>query len=201
MSMQLSQKAEWTAAYLRGRLMHDLPDSAFLFIEPGGQLDAESKTVPRALRHFPYRGEDGAISAELLRGAPRDISGSSALDIEAKTVLGTRSRLMLNALDLGQPAEPLEVAEWKSGAAIQVRALGYALADIAETIAAEHKAMTLLGTDTKANGRLRADVRAKLTGLAGDLSRIVRQAELIDAEQDGAAQIALNRSQLQLLEV
>jgi HK97 family phage prohead protease len=33
--------------------INDLPDSAFAYIEPGGTKDAEGKTTPRELRHFP----------------------------------------------------------------------------------------------------------------------------------------------------
>lgn len=40
--------AEMTSASI-----NDLPDSAFAYIEPGGSKDAQGKTVPRSLRHFP----------------------------------------------------------------------------------------------------------------------------------------------------
>jgi hypothetical protein len=32
---------------------NDLPDSAFAYIEPGGEKDSEGKTTPRSKRHFP----------------------------------------------------------------------------------------------------------------------------------------------------
>jgi hypothetical protein len=48
--------AKWTVAY-----KNRLPDDSFLLIEPGGQLDETGRTVPRSLRHFPYRGMDGRI--------------------------------------------------------------------------------------------------------------------------------------------
>ncbi len=38
--------------------INDLPDSDFAYIEPGGTKDAEGKTTPRSLRHFPIH--DGA---------------------------------------------------------------------------------------------------------------------------------------------
>lgn len=37
--------------------INDLPDSAFAYIEEGGSKDAEGKTVPRSLRHFPVHDE------------------------------------------------------------------------------------------------------------------------------------------------
>jgi len=36
---------------------NDLPDECFAYIEPGGKKDSEGKTVPRGLRHFPYKDE------------------------------------------------------------------------------------------------------------------------------------------------
>lgn len=40
-------------AELSGAEVNDLPDSAFAYIENGGTKDAEGKTMPRSLRHFP----------------------------------------------------------------------------------------------------------------------------------------------------
>lgn len=40
-------------AQMSTQSINDLPDSAFAYIEPGGHKDAEGKTVPRSLRHFP----------------------------------------------------------------------------------------------------------------------------------------------------
>jgi hypothetical protein len=57
-------KAVWTAAQV-----NDLPDSAFLFISPGGKKDAGGKTTPRSLRHFPVRGPDGKLDGPHLRNA------------------------------------------------------------------------------------------------------------------------------------
>jgi phage I-like protein len=56
--------AEWTARYV-----NDLPDSAFLLVEGGGQKDDEGKTTPRALRHFPYKDSDGGVDLPHLRNA------------------------------------------------------------------------------------------------------------------------------------
>lgn len=56
--------ALWSTAY-----ENTLPDSAFLYIEPGGEKDAEGKTVPRKLRHFVYRDDTGAIDLPHLRNA------------------------------------------------------------------------------------------------------------------------------------
>lgn len=178
-----------------------LLDSAFLFIEPGGQLDDERKTVPRSLRHFPIRDAEGKLDSSAIRTALVQIPQAEVLDAETKTRLQAVMRRGMEAIAEGKTESNIETPEWKAGAAIDVRSIAYRLLDASETIAAEFQAMALLGGDTKANGRLRHELRQKLADLAGELGRLVRHAELIDAEQDGAAQVALNRSRLQLLEV
>jgi hypothetical protein len=50
-------------------MINTLPDSAFLYIAPGGKKDGENKTVPRALRSFPYRDAAGAVDLVHLRNA------------------------------------------------------------------------------------------------------------------------------------
>ena len=56
--------AEWTGAYI-----NRLPDSAFLYVAPGGEKDDEGMTKPRSLRYFPYRDEKGKIDLPHLRNA------------------------------------------------------------------------------------------------------------------------------------
>jgi len=58
------QFAVWSTAY-----MNDLPDSAFLYIEPGGKKDSDGKTQPRSLRHFPYKDATGKVDLAHLRNA------------------------------------------------------------------------------------------------------------------------------------
>jgi hypothetical protein len=60
----VEEKAKWSTAYV-----NDLPDDAFLYIEPGGEPDDENKTKPRSLRHLPYKDEDGNIDLPHLRNA------------------------------------------------------------------------------------------------------------------------------------
>ncbi len=56
--------AEWDTAYI-----NDLPDSAFAYIEPGGDKDDEGKTVPRSKRHLPYKNSSGKPDAAHARNA------------------------------------------------------------------------------------------------------------------------------------
>lgn len=59
----LEGRAKWTRKHI-----NDLPDSDFLFIEPGGEKDGEGKTVPRELRHLPVK-ENGAWDCPHLSNA------------------------------------------------------------------------------------------------------------------------------------
>ncbi len=43
--------------------INNLPDSAFAYIESGGDKDSEGKTVPRSLRHFPVHDASHARNA------------------------------------------------------------------------------------------------------------------------------------------
>jgi HK97 family phage prohead protease len=52
----LEERATWSTEY-----KNNLPDSSFLYIEPGGKKDSEGKTVPRSLRHLPYKDANGKI--------------------------------------------------------------------------------------------------------------------------------------------
>ena len=56
---------------------HDLPDSAFAYIEPGGQKDQTGKTTPRSKRHFPIHDEAHVRNA--LSRAPQSPFGKQAM--------------------------------------------------------------------------------------------------------------------------
>lgn len=83
------EKAKWTRAYI-----NDLPDSAFLYIEPGGEKDEEGKTKPRSLRHFPYKDKNGKIDLPHLRNAISRIPQSNLPD-SVKEKLQAKARRLL----------------------------------------------------------------------------------------------------------
>lgn len=89
----VAEKAEWTTAY-----MNDLPDSAFAHISPGGEKDAEGRTVPRNLRHLPYRGKDGTIDPAHTRNA---LARLDQTDIPAADKAAARRKLMTAAREVG----------------------------------------------------------------------------------------------------
>src|SRR5258708_4968851 len=72
----LAQVASVKAA-MSSASINDLPDSAFAYIQPGGTKDAEGKTVPRSLRHFPVHDADHVRNA--LARAPQSPFGDQAM--------------------------------------------------------------------------------------------------------------------------
>lgn len=56
------------------KFINDLPDSAFAFIESDGKKDEQGKTVPRSLRHLPYKNDKGGIDLPHLRNAIARVS-------------------------------------------------------------------------------------------------------------------------------
>lgn len=85
------QFAVWSTAFV-----NDLPDSCFLYISPGGKKDSEGKTVPRSLRHFPYKDASGKIDLPHLRNAIARIPQAS-ISGTLKDSLQARARRMLAA--------------------------------------------------------------------------------------------------------
>jgi len=63
-SLQKVLGAVWTTAFI-----NNLPDSSFLYIEPGGEKDSDGKTTPRSLRHFPVKDANGSADLAHVRNA------------------------------------------------------------------------------------------------------------------------------------
>lgn len=181
-----------------------LPDSAFLYVAPGGQLDDEGKTVPRSLRHFQYRAADGALDAEALTVALTEIPQAKTLGLDEKSLSGlhTRARALLESAEgVERKTVDATAPEWRQGSPLSLRGLGYRLIDLSEKLATDHAAMLVLGDDTKTGERMRPTVRAEIRELAQQLGDLVDRAEYVDRNEDGAADIAQRRRALQLMEV
>jgi hypothetical protein len=86
-------EAEWSTEYI-----NDLPDDAFAYIEPGGEKDEQGKTVPRSLRHLPYKNAQGELDAEHVRNA---LARLDQTDIPAEAKAEARRRLCAAAKELG----------------------------------------------------------------------------------------------------
>jgi len=101
--------AQWTTAFI-----NNLPDSSFLYIEPGGSKDAEGKTTPRSLRHFPVKDASGSVDLPHLRNALSRIPQSS-LSQAIKDRLTSKARGMMpndsSSRSEGVPFSPVELIE------------------------------------------------------------------------------------------
>lgn len=85
--------AQWDTAYI-----DNLPDSAFLYVEPGGKKDGDGKTVPRSLRHFPVRDAEGDPDAAHIRDALSRIPQSD-LPASVKEMATRKAQDMLKTVD------------------------------------------------------------------------------------------------------
>jgi len=181
--------------------MKMLPDSAYLYIQAGGVLDDEGKTTPSRLRHYPYRDAEGAVDVPALQQAVTALAAAvppPGLDaVDAQRLAGRARRLLVDAAQ-GQKTLAADAPEWQQGAVPMLAFVGYELLDAADTLAESHKAMALLGEDTKAGARMQAAMRAKLRDAIAVLTDLHAWAETVDAEKDAAAKIAYYERQLQL---
>jgi hypothetical protein len=87
------RNARWSGKHKRS-----LPDSSFLYVEPGGQSIIEGGkrvTIPRKLRHFPYRDSAGNIDLPHLRNAIARIPQSNHISQSQKTALQAKARSLL----------------------------------------------------------------------------------------------------------
>jgi hypothetical protein len=70
----------WNTEYI-----NRLPDECFAYIEPGGKKDEEAKTVPRSLRHLPFKNVQGEIDHDHLVNALARVKQSATMPEGGKT--------------------------------------------------------------------------------------------------------------------
>lgn len=87
------EKAVWTTAFV-----NSLPDSSFAYISEGGKKDSEGKTVPRSLRHLPYKDASGKPDAAHVRNA---LARLSQTDIPSEAKASAKAKLESAAKELG----------------------------------------------------------------------------------------------------
>ena len=67
------------------RYVDDLSDDCFAYIEPGGKKDDQGKTVPRSLRHLPFKNAEGEIDHDHLVNASARVKQSATMPEGGKT--------------------------------------------------------------------------------------------------------------------
>lgn len=90
------EKAVWTTSY-----KNNLPDSSFAYISPGGKKDREGKTVPRSLRHLPYKGADGKVDRAHVRNA---LARLPQTQIPSEAKASAHAKLVAAAKEVGVDA-------------------------------------------------------------------------------------------------
>ncbi len=92
-SAAMADEAVWTGAH-----QNDLPDDAFAYIEPGGKKDETGRTVPRSLRHLPYKNAAGKIDPAHVRDALQRLDQT---DIPADAKASAYRKLIAAAKSVG----------------------------------------------------------------------------------------------------
>ena len=69
----------WNTKYV-----NTLPDSSFAYISPGGEKDDEGNTIPRTLRHLPYKDGEGKVDVTHVRNALARLTQTHISDEEKK---------------------------------------------------------------------------------------------------------------------
>lgn len=103
---------EWTT-----KSIHDLPDSSFAYIEPGGSKDAIGKTIPRSLRHLPYKTATGTVEPFLLTKAIEDVS-KAALPVITKNRIAKK----LAEVAATQPKPPCDCGDEHCSGTMKLKA-------------------------------------------------------------------------------
>lgn len=95
---------EWRAA-MSTKDINDLPDADFAYIEPGGEKDADNKTAPRSLRHYPLNDEAHVRNA-LARAAAEIAHGDEdSADIARKAMPAIKAAAKKMGIDVGEEDE------------------------------------------------------------------------------------------------
>lgn len=88
----------------------NLPDSAFLYVESGGEKDSEGRTTPRSLRHFPVKDDKGLYVQSKLEEVLAEAKASQLPESVLGSVVSTATALLAKIED-GTSLEEIGQAE------------------------------------------------------------------------------------------
>jgi HK97 family phage prohead protease len=176
-----------------------LPDSAFLYVQAGGQLDDEGKTVPRTYRHFAYRDAAGDIDAATLRAVLPAIPQAKALGLDTDELgrIYAAGRLALDHHERGVKT----FDDRQSDAALDLLSVAYGLIDAVEVLSEQHKALAVVGQTTNNGRRMPTAMREQIEQASKTLAAVAEQALLVEQGKDEEALAAWWQAQFSLLEV
>jgi len=159
-------KAAWSTSYV-----NDLPDSAFAYIESGGEKDDQGKTVPRTLRHFPHHDSSGAPDPAHVRNALARIPQSDLSD-SAKASAEAHVRKHATAMDIGKAHDhddELSFDDHSEHVRVAVQEFGLRARSGSEIRLKEGRAIS-----SSRRGRL-ADMRDALHGHANEIDALLTE--------------------------
>jgi HK97 family phage prohead protease len=131
--------AEWSTAY-----MNDLPDSAFLLIEPGGIKDAEGKTKPRERRHFPVYDASGKLDRDHLANALAQIDKANITQAQKDTARA-KAEALAKKTTIGGPVGSYEPSSGRSRMPMPDEVMGPQTRSFVVELRAEGDGRTLIG--------------------------------------------------------
>jgi len=186
-AIQESVDADWDTNYI-----NNLPDSAFAYIESGGDKDADGKTVPRSLRHFPYKNSNGEVDLPHLRNAlsraPQSPFGDEAM---------SKLQAAAKAAGVGAPAEQPKQDQGGQMAKVKIDAVEYELSEAVASVVS-----TKMDAFTKAVDGSKKEIES-LTGrvdaLQSELKAKTEELEKAKTEKlDRAQMLAIAKERLAL---
>jgi 2'-5' RNA ligase len=179
--MRDAEKATWPAAYV-----DDLPDSAFVYVEEGGEKDDQGKTVPRSLRHFPVRDASGTLDLAHLRNASARLPQSDLPALVREKVDAEIARLIEEASQRNGPVEKAYTGTGVMIACAVAEEISKAFqveGAVAEDVLDHHVTIAYLGK--------RDDLGPEAIGRAREvLAEVVRRRPPIPAATGGVARFA-----------
>ncbi len=175
-----------------GPSMSELDDAAFAYVEPGGVLDTEQKTVPRTNRHVPHHSEDGSV----------DLAAVTAFLESPGDETKALPHMMEHAWTAGLFGLKSHAAgDRTTGTSRVFLELAYRYLMLADQSAQDAWAMKRANTPTHGDKRLYPDARVEAKALADLATQVCKQADEIERGEDGVARVEMFRTAFQLLDL
>lgn len=177
----------------KGGSLLELDDTAFAYIDSGGMLDQEQKTVPRSHRHVPHHHADGTPDLDAVKAfleAPGD---------EHKAL----GHMMEHAWDAGMFGlkSHTSSSDRTTGASRSLLEVAYRLLMLADRTAEDRWAMKRGDLDPRDGARLYKPAQAELKAITDLLNQTLQRAQEIDRGEDGAALTDMFRTAFELLDL
>lgn len=181
----------------------NLPDSAFLFIEEGGEEDSEGRTSPRTLRHFPVKDDKGLYVKSKLETALAEAKTSELPESVLRTVITTASALLdkieggasLEEISLVSEEAPLENNKTEENT-VELEQLKNRVAELETQLADALSALKERETTVASLTTEKETIVAELTELREFKSGVdaeIAKAEKMDAIKVKFAEAKLNK--------